>query len=137
MSQNFKIIYYDGVCGLCNSWVQFILNFDNKTQFHFSALQSLYAKQHLPANLQNTIIDADPESIIYQRGDIFYQKTTAVILILADLKIYFKPLLLLLFIPSFIRNILYDLIAKYRYSFFGKYNSCKLPDKKWETRFLS
>ena len=137
MQPKLKIIYYDGLCALCNKWVSFVLKLDSKQTFYFSSLQSLYAKQHLPAHLQNNNNEIELKSIVFQNGEKFYFQSSAVIFILINLKYYFYPLLLFLLVPPILRDGLYDFIASIRYKIFGKYDSCPLPDKKHEKRFLN
>jgi predicted DCC family thiol-disulfide oxidoreductase YuxK len=114
------IIFYDGLCGLCDSSVQFIIKNDKKKEFRFSSLQSTYAENLLGEKAKQDSF------ILFINGNVF-DKSTAVLKVC---KIIGGPFLLLyplILIPSFIRDGVYGMIAKNRYRWFGKFDSCKIP----------
>ena len=128
-----KIILFDGVCNLCNGLVNFIIDHDKKKIFKFGSLQSESAIRLLESNmLQIDIL----ESIIIIDGDIIKTKSSAVIEIFRHLGGIWIALSWLGFIPAFIRDFFYDLVAKYRYSIFGKTTQCRLPEPELVDRFL-
>jgi len=127
------IIFFDGVCNLCNSSVQFILKKDSKNVFLFSSLQSDAAKDIL---LQYKLKNSDLSSIILLENGIVYQKSTAILKISRRLKGFYKYFYALIIIPKIIRDPLYSFVAKNRYKWFGKRDACILPTKKVKFRFL-
>jgi len=129
----YKIILFDGVCNLCNGLVNFIIDHDKKKIFKFASLQSESAIQLLESNrLQIDVL----ESIILIDSDIIKTKSSAVIEISRHLDGIWSALSWFIFIPAFIRDFFYDLVAKYRYSIFGKTTQCRLPESELVDRFL-
>lgn len=128
------IIYFDGVCILCNNAVQFLLKHDDKKKFRFATLSSDAGKN---AKEQVTRDNKSNESVIlYYRGK-YYTKSTAVLLTFKLLGGGWQLLYPLVIIPSFIRNAIYDLIGRNRYKWFGKKNECTLPSPEIMERFVS
>ena len=128
-----NIIFYDGVCVLCNGLVTWLIQKDTHKQFHFMSLQSEQANTFLsPFNIDTTKLD----SIIYYEAGILYKKSSAVLKIFNKLSVFWKPTQIFWLIPCVIRNLIYDLIAKYRYKLFGKYSTCERPDPTIKNRFL-
>lgn len=126
------IILFDGVCNLCSASVQFILKRDKEKKFRFASLQSAYGQRllmqfHLPTNTFNSFI-------LYQDGKI-YTRSTGALKIFQQLKggKWVKAGWL---VPKFIRDFVYNLIAKNRYSWFGKKEKCWLPAEELKNRFL-
>jgi len=128
-----KIILFDGVCNLCNGLVNFIIDHDKQKIFKFASLQSESAIQLLESNsLQIDVL----ESIILIDGDIIKTKSSAVIEIFRHLGGIWSIVSWFVFIPAFIRDFIYDLVAKYRYRIFGKTTHCRLPEPELVERFL-
>lgn len=127
------VILFDGVCNLCNSSVQFVIKHDAKKQFLFASLQSNFGQQVLTKyNLSNTIFN----SVILLKNEKLYQKSTAALLVAKQLQGAAGWLYLLMIVPGFIRNGVYDIIAKNRYKWFGKQEACWLPTPDLKSRFL-
>jgi predicted DCC family thiol-disulfide oxidoreductase YuxK len=126
-----KIIFFDGHCGLCNGFVDFILKVDKQAVFHFSPLQGQYAQEHLTAN-----DTADLKSIVLLMEGKTYRKADAVLRILTELPGAWKLSSILRALPFRFLNIGYDLIARNRYSLFGKSPTCRLPSAVEKTRFI-
>jgi predicted DCC family thiol-disulfide oxidoreductase YuxK len=128
-----KLVLFDGVCNLCNSSIQFIIKHDRAAKFKFAPLQSPLAAQHL-ADLKvgNTPIS----SIIYIENDEVYQKSTAALKIAKHLDGAWPLLYAFMIVPKFIRDRVYDLIAKNRYKWFGKTEACWIPTPELKARFL-
>lgn len=125
-----NIILYDGECGLCNRSVQFILKHERNQKLHFTSLQSSFSKKVLSDfNLKN---DFDESILFYTEGKLF-SKSKAVLKIIPFLKWYFFPLLVFWVIPNFIRDLVYDLIARNRKRFDLV---CVMPEPKNSKRFL-
>jgi predicted DCC family thiol-disulfide oxidoreductase YuxK len=127
------IILFDGVCNFCNASVQFILKRDPKGYFQFASQQS-EAGQKL---MKRYGLDREKnDSIFLIEGGEAYSHSTAAIRIAKHLKGSWKLLYNLIYIPRFLRDFGYDLIAKYRYRIFGKRESCMVPKPEWKERFL-
>ena len=130
------VLLYDGVCGLCNRLVQFVLKHDTGAYFRFAPLQSGYAARVLqPHSLdpqdQNTIyvVDASTERLL--------ARSDAVIFMLHELGGFWRAVSVVLNIfPKSVRDWGYGVVARHRYRVFGKYESCPLPEKKYKDRFL-
>jgi predicted DCC family thiol-disulfide oxidoreductase YuxK len=129
------ILLYDGVCGLCNRLVQFVLKRDASGIFRFAALQSNYAAKilqvhHLDPQDLNTVYVVD--------GEQLFTSSDAVIFVLRRLGGLWKVMASALRIfPRSLRDWGYKLVASNRYLVFGKYQTCPLPQKKYENRFLN
>ena len=110
---NINLILFDGVCNLCNGWIQFIIKRDPKAKFRFCALQSKSGKDII-ANLDLNMEGID--SIIYIRGNGVYLKSEAALMILKDMGGFWKISLVMMIFPRFIRDYVYDLVAANRYN---------------------
>ena len=126
-----RVVLFDGVCGLCNAWVDFVLKQDNGGKFQFAPLQGEYASQVAPE--QST----DLKSIVYICGGRKYTKTGAVLRILRDLGGVWKIFWVFWLIPSFIRDFFYSIVASNRYRIFGQKETCRIPSAGEKERFLS
>ena len=130
MIPNKPIIFFDGVCGLCNKFVDFLIVRDKKQTFLFAPLQGLTAKQSLP-----TIADMESVLLLDPSGSLC-DKSTAAIKILIRLGGIWKLAGIFFVVPKFIRDPVYSVIAKNRYKIFGKKESCRLPTPEERSRFL-
>lgn len=133
MSNRNKIILFDGVCNFCNFWVNFIIDRDKKDVFRFAALQSERGKELL--NKFN-INDSQLESVILIEWETVFSKSTAALMIAKELRGPIKVLYPLIIFPKFLRDFIYELIAKYRYNLFGKRESCRVPSEEEKLKFL-
>ena len=132
-SLNQHIILFDGVCNLCNSSVQFIIKHDLKNLFRFAALQSAFGKLQLAKfQLSNSTLD----TFVYIYDEQVYTKSTAALKIARLLKGGWKIFYVLIVIPPFIRNWFYDRVAKNRYKWFGKKETCMIPTPELKNKFL-
>lgn len=123
------IVFYDGECGLCDKSVQFIIKHDTRQQFMFCALQSEVSVKMLgPYHSYSSFILVDDGKI--------YDKSTAALRVLKHIGGWRKLGYSFMIIPTFIRNWVYDVIAKNRYKWFGKYNQCNIPDSSVRNRFI-
>ncbi|HLV23973.1 MAG TPA: thiol-disulfide oxidoreductase DCC family protein [Moheibacter sp.] len=129
-----KIILFDGVCNLCNSMVQKVIENDVKNQFKFASLQSEFGQNFLE---KNHLGKDEFKSIILIDGDEFYTKSDAALRIGKELKGIYKLSGLLFIFPKFIRNFVYDIISKNRYKWFGKQESCWLPTPELQEKFIT
>lgn len=126
------IIFFDGVCGICNKFVDIILKADKNEIFFFAPIQGETAKRIL----QPLSSKASDWSMIYVDENGIYQQSDASLQICRRMGGSWKILGYLLLIPRVIRNPVYRLIAKNRYKLFGKRDSCRLPSEKEKERFL-
>lgn len=129
-----KIILFDGVCNLCNGFVQRVIKRDTNDIFRYASLQSEIGQQLLAErNIDTTKIDS---VVLIEPGVAYYIKSDAALQIGRHLKGYRTISKLLNLIPSGLRNIVYDLIAHYRYSWFGKKDQCMIPTPELKAKFL-
>lgn len=126
------VILFDGVCNFCDVSVQFILNRDPNETFHFASLQS-EAGQEL---LNKYHVRDDVDSMILIENDKVYYKSSAALRISRHLRGAWKLLYVFMVVPAPIRNVVYDLIARNRYKWFGQKESCMLPPPNVRKRFL-
>lgn len=133
-SQNdISIILFDGVCNFCNSSVNKIIKYDKKNKFKFAALQSDTGKKILEKHaIDSTKID----SIILIENDNAFIKSTAVLKIAKHLSGLYPIAYGFIIIPAFVRNIVYNFIARNRYKWFGKKNSCMIPTAEVKEKFI-
>lgn len=133
MSNNYKIILFDGVCNLCNGAVTYIIERDKKNVFKFAALQSEIGQQLISKfNIDTSKVD----SIILIDGEKHYTKSSAALHISKQLSGAYPLLFGFMVVPKFIRNSVYDYIAKNRYKWFGKKESCMIPTAELKSKFL-
>lgn len=127
------ILLFDGVCNLCNGAVNFIIDHDPKGHFKFAALQSDFGQEQL------SVLGYDQEDfdslVLLSKGKVF-KKSTAALRIANRLNGLYPLLYLFIIIPPFIRDAVYDLIAKNRYRWFGKRDSCRMPTPELRSRFV-
>lgn len=125
-------LLYDGDCGLCNRWVQWVLKHDEKDQFRFMALQSEYGQQFLK---ERGLPLKDFDSLYLWKPQEFYlKKSDAVIKIGSVLGGKFQGLSVGKIIPQWVRNKLYDMVAKRRMNLMSP--SCYLPTPEERQKFL-
>lgn len=128
------VVFFDGVCNLCNGAVQQLIELDRNNVLKFSSLQSDLGQKVLAENQMST---QEFESILYLKDGELYQQSDAVIEILQDLGKQWRWLHIIKIIPTFIRNKMYQIIAKNRYQWFGKQESCWLPTPELRQKFIS
>ncbi len=129
-----SVILFDGVCNLCNGFVQFVINHDSEEKFKFASLQSDFAKAELPKyNINPAIIS----TVILLEDGKLYTKSTAALKIARKLGKAWRLFYILIIIPPFIRDVGYNFIAKNRYKWFGQRESCIIPTPELKKRFIS
>jgi len=131
-SQHNKIVLFDGVCNFCNSSVQFIIKHDTSNSLKFASLQSSIGQELL----NKYAIPKDVDSVIFIENNQAYTKSSAALKIANYFGGFWKLLQIFMIVPTFIRNFFYDIIAKNRYRWFGKKDSCMLPSPEIRNRFL-
>jgi predicted DCC family thiol-disulfide oxidoreductase YuxK len=129
-----KIIVFDGVCILCNSFVQFILKRDRSKQFYFTTAQSDFVQDQVKT-MQLKVNPMD--SVIYLKNGKVLTESSAVLGILSDLGGIWKLMSIFSLVPPLIRNAMYRFCARRRYRVFGMLETCMMPSPDWENRFFS
>ena len=125
------IVFFDGVCNLCQGSVRYLIKHDKKEVLKFASLQGNYAKDFV-----NETEIQSMQSILFFDGKILYKKSTAVLKLSRLLGGWYQLLLLGYILPRFFRDWLYNIVAKNRYRWFGKKDQCMLPSKGFKNRFL-
>ena len=127
------IIIFDGVCNLCNASVDFVIRRDRKGYFQFTANQNETGRRIL------TEQGLDPDDVstvfLYENGKL-YRKSTAALRIARKLPFPWMLGYAFMIIPNFLRNIVYDFIARNRYKWMGKKETCRLPSPEEAARFV-
>ena len=126
------IVLFDGVCNFCNTSVKFILAYNREENLHFAPLQSNFGKQLLE---QYGLSSQNINTVVFiENGEVF-TKSSASFQIAYHLIYPWKTLYFFRHIPRNITNWVYELIAKNRYSWFGKKDQCMIPKPEWRERF--
>lgn len=129
---NKSVILFDGVCNLCNAFVKWIIRHDRKDRFVFASLQSANAS----ILLKDTLGLKDTKTIVLIENGKKYIRSTAALRILKGIGRQWSFFYVFILVPPFIRDILYELIAKNRYRWFGKNDTCMLPTGESQNKFL-
>ena len=127
------ILLFDGVCNLCNSVVKFTIKRDHKKKFKFAALQS---DKGIALLKQFGLAADDFDSFVLIKGDKYYLRSSAGIMVLRELGGIWKLANIFIYLPESIRDSVYNLIAKSRYGIFGKQDTCMMPKEEIKNRFL-
>lgn len=132
ISNSNPIVLFDGVCNFCNTTVRFVLAYNRAENIRFSPLQSDFAKQLLA---QHNLSSDDIDTVVFVQDNKAYTKSSAAFQIARHLIYPWKTLYYFKHTPKNITNWIYDLIARNRYSWFGKKNQCMVPKPEWRERF--
>lgn len=127
------IVLFDGVCNFCNTTVNTIIKYDKRAYIKFTPLQSELGRELLN---QYHIDVSKVDSVIFIENDKAYVFSSAILHIARRLKGLFPLLFVFKLVPAFIRNPLYKWIAKNRYKWFGKKDSCMIPSPEIRSRFI-
>lgn len=133
MNQGHPVILFDGVCNLCNSSVQFVIRRDKKGSFRFASLQGRSGQQYLQQ--YHLPVDAFNSFVLIENNKV-YTRSTAALRVARQLGGGWKLLYGFIVIPRFIRDAVYNLVAKNRYRWFGKKEACMIPSPELKARFL-
>lgn len=132
VAKSTQVVLYDGVCNLCTSTVRFILPRDPRGVFRFASLQGNQGEA-----LAHSAVKGDPlESLVLLQDGHAYRYSSAVLRIVRHLKFPWNLLAIFWIIPVPIRDAVYRWVARNRYRWFGKQESCLLPRPEWKSRFL-
>ncbi len=128
------VVLFDGVCNFCDKSVQFMIQHDPEGYFMYASLQSDSGQEILKKyGISTEIID----TIVLVENDRAYIQSTAALRIARKLNRLWSLLYIFIIVPPFIRNSVYRFVARNRYKWFGKKDSCMLPDPEIRSRFLS
>ena len=130
-----KVILFDGVCNVCDGFVQFILKRDKRGLFYFASLQSDIAQQLL-AKHKITIKELSTVVLIDQDNDKTYTHSDVPLIVAKDLGGMCAIFYLFRILPKGLRDRFYNWFAENRYRLFGKKEVCMLPQPEWHSRFL-
>jgi len=116
---NLRIVFFDGVCSLCNGFIDFLIRIDKKRRLRYASLQGNTAKKH---GIQGSL-----ETMIYWDGKKSYLRSSGVLRLLWDLGGLWKLTAIFYLVPRFIRDAIYNWVAKNRYQWFGQKDVCRMP----------
>ncbi len=134
MTEYKSIIFFDGVCNLCNASIDFVIQRDHKDHFLVGALQEDFSKTILSNfEVREDYLDS---LVLLEKGEIYY-KSTAALKIAINLSGLWPVLYPLIFLPKFLRDPVYNWIGSNRYRWFGKKSTCRLPNPAEKAKFLS
>jgi len=128
-----NIILFDGVCNLCNTAINFVIDRDRKKVFKFSSFQSTFGQGYLK---DNQLPLDEFEYMVYVENDKIYAKSTAALKIARKMSGIWPILYGFIIIPKFLRDAIYNLIANNRYKWFGKRDQCRVLTPELKARFL-
>ena len=134
MPKDKKIVLFDGVCNMCDSLVQYVIRRDTKDVFRFVQLQSetgMKILQHIGVDREKM-----DSIILYEPGIAYYYKSAAVFEIAKALGGIASLLSVFKIVPTSIRNPVYDYVARNRYKWYGRKDSCIIPTKEMLSKFL-
>ena len=133
LDSSHKIILFDGVCNLCNRSVNFIISKDKKDVFRFATLQSEIG---LSLISQHGINTTKTDSVILIDTNEYHERSSAILQIVKNLSGGYALLYFFIIVPKCIRDWGYDYIAKNRYKWYGKKDSCMVPTPELVSKFL-
>lgn len=127
------VILFDGVCNLCNASVNWIIDRDKKNQFKFASLQSEYGQSVIKKfNITGDYMD----TVVLQEEEKIYLRSAAALRILKHLGGIYSIAYIFIILPEFVRDFVYNVIAKNRYRWFGKQDACRIPSPDLKAKFL-
>jgi predicted DCC family thiol-disulfide oxidoreductase YuxK len=129
-----QLILFDGVCNLCNTYVQFVINRDSQNKFLFASLQSDTGQDVLKHFGLNT---TELKTLVLLQDNHIYTKSTGALRVLKQLDGFWKISYIFIVIPSPIRDLFYNFVATNRYRFFGKKDYCMMPTPELKSRFIN
>ena len=130
---NSPILLFDGVCNLCNASVQWVLKHDKKALFRFAALQSATGQSLLQ---RSGLSPENFDTVVLLDGDQVFTRSDAALEISRRIGGVWSLLAAFRILPRPIRNAVYDWVARHRYRWFGKTESCMIPRPEWTNRFV-
>ncbi len=128
-----QVVLFDGVCNLCNGFVQFIIARDPKARFRFGTLQSNEARDLLR---DSSVRPKDLSTVIYIRKSRVMTRSTTALYVLKDLGGPWALCFAFIIAPPFLRDAVYRWVAHNRYKWFGQRESCMIPTPELRSRFI-
>jgi predicted DCC family thiol-disulfide oxidoreductase YuxK len=128
-----SVVFFDGICNLCNRLVGFVIRRDSARKFRFAALGSAIAGRLLSDSGSS---GPPGDSIVLWEDGRAYRNSTAVLRIFRRLPFPWPALYVLIGVPAPLRDWVYRLVARNRYRWFGRRQSCMVPTPELRTRFL-
>ncbi|HRH63623.1 MAG TPA: DCC1-like thiol-disulfide oxidoreductase family protein [Bacteroidia bacterium] len=133
MISSHSILIFDGECNLCNNWVNLVIRFDKKQRFKFCTLQSEIGRKLIGEQFS---LDTFPETVVLFENGKLFTHSTAALKIVQHLAFPVSLLAVFKIIPVKMRDGMYNWIARNRYKWFGKRQSCRVPEPEIMHRFL-
>jgi predicted DCC family thiol-disulfide oxidoreductase YuxK len=130
---NENILFFDGICNLCNAFVNLVIDADKKEKIKFASLQSDFGQNFLR---ENHFSETEFNSFILFSSGKIYQKSAAVYHLFHLFGGFWKILLIFNILPRPVSDFFYDFVARNRYKFFGKNEACRIPTPALKKRFL-
>ena len=128
------LILFDGVCNLCNTYVQFVIKRDTQNKFLFASLQSETGQNVLKHFELDT---TEFKTLVLLQDNQIYTKSTGALRVLKQLDGILKFSYIFILVPAPIRDLFYNFVAANRYRFFGKKEYCMIPSPELKARFLN
>ena len=128
-----EIVYFDGVCNLCNRFVDFLIRHDRKRRYRFASLQGETAHRRLPPAFSGP----EPETIVLEQGGELRFRSDAALAILSGLGGAWRAAGALRIFPRALRDWGYDRVARNRFRWFGKRDSCRVATFEEHSLFLN
>jgi predicted DCC family thiol-disulfide oxidoreductase YuxK len=136
-NSNKSIIFFDGYCNLCNGFINYCLDHDTNEIFFYAALDSKAAQNIIPEELIANYRKNPLEGTVFLwENERLYSRSEAAFRVFSRLNTIFRFLSIFRFLPKFITDSIYKLIARNRYKMFGKSESCRMPSLEIKSRFL-
>ena len=126
-----QVVYFDGVCNLCNGFIDYLIRKDKKGSLRFAPLQGETARRLLPSEWLD-----DLTTVVFDDGERRYVESAAALRALAALGGFYQLVLVFLVLPGFVRDFLYRQVSRSRYRWFGRRSSCRWPSPQEADRFL-
>jgi predicted DCC family thiol-disulfide oxidoreductase YuxK len=133
ISEQHPVILFDGICNLCNGFVRFVIRYDKQEKFRFLPLQE-FSSDDVPPELK--IKAQELNTVLLLNKGKLTEKSTAALNIIRQLAFPFNLGYVFILFPLFIRNAVYDFIARNRYHWFGKQDTCMIPTPELMDRFI-
>lgn len=128
-----RLVLYDGVCGLCDSAVQWLLDHDQEGRLHYAPLQGELAAQ---LRAENPVIPTELDTMVFVREGRVFLRSQAILQILRELPAPWSWLSVFRVFPSVLTDLGYRVVAATRYRLFGKLEACRIPEPAQAARFL-
>lgn len=125
------VVYFDGLCNVCNHFIDFLIRHDLRRRLKFAPLQGATARARLPAPLVSEL-----STIVYEIDGKIQTESSAAIRVIASLGGVYSLMSIFLLVPRFVRDGVYRWVAKHRYLFAGRRDSCRMPTVEERAQFL-